>query len=206
MGGEKQTQQSQQQTKTEYTASPEERQMISGQMDLFNQNKGALGDVQKNSLGLINLLLQGQGLPGYLNQLPGGISGDVTDSIVNQSLKDIAPQFQSAGILDSGTAAQISSRNASDIRTNAAQFNLQNLMQLLNLAVGGQAQVQAPIMQQTSMLGSQLAGLRSVNQIGSSSQTTMGMNPFVKSFQQSAGKTLGSPQFSAGPFSFYGGG
>lgn len=135
-------------------------------------------------------------MPGYLNTLPGGISEDVVGSITQQSLQDIMPQFQKSGILDSGTAAQISSRTAADIRNQAKQFNIQNLMQLLNVGVGGQAQVQQPALATSQMLNQSLAGLRSINQSGS--QTTLGMNPFLKSFQQSLGQTLGSPKIPIG--------
>ena len=129
-------------------------------------------------------------MPGYLNTLPGGISEDVTNSITQQSLQDIMPQFQSAGILDSGTAAQISSRTAADVRNQSAQFNIQNLLQLLNLGVGGQAQVQQPLLTTSGQYSQSLSGLRSINQTGSSS--TLGMNPFLKSFQTSAGSGIGN--------------
>lgn len=137
-------------------------------------------------------------MPGYLNTLPGGISEDVVGSITQQSLQDIMPSFQKSGILDSGTAAQISSRTAADIRNQAAQFNIQNLMQLLNVGVGGQAQVQQPALATSQMLNQSLAGLRSINQTGSSSGVTIGMNPFLKSFQTSLGTSLGSGSFGSG--------
>ena len=192
MGKDKTQQTAQTQTETKYTATPEERQLQASQLGQATAFDPIQRQLNSNAGGLINSLLQGQNLPGYLNQLPGGIDQGVTNDIVGQSLQDLYPQFQQAGILDSGTAAQISGRTAADIRTNAAQFNLQNLMQLLNLAVGGQAQVQQPIMQNNQMLGQGLAGLRTMNQTGSSTQTTIGMNPFLKSFQTSLGNTLGS--------------
>lgn len=143
-----------------------------------------------NGGNLVNMLLTGQALPGYLKGLPGGISPDVTQGIVDQSLRDIAPSFQSNGILDSGVAASIAGRTAGDIRMQSEQFNLQNLLQLLNLGVGGQAQVQQPILGVSGQLGGRLAGLRSINSTGTT--TTMGMNPFLRSFQTSAGNALGS--------------
>ena len=63
---------------------------------------------------------------------------------------------------------------------------------MLNLGVGGQAQIQSPLLQQSGQLGSQLAGLRSTT------QTQTSMNPFLKSFQTSLGNTLGSPTFGFG--------
>src|SRR3990167_9415251 len=154
------------------TPTAEETRLNQLDLQLREQNQGALGQVQGNSLNLANLLLQGQQLPGYLQGLPGGISPDVTQSIVDQSLRDIKPSFQQGGILDSGVAASVAGRTAGDIRMNSAQFNLQNLQQLLNLAVGGQAQVQQPIIGQAGALGQRLAGLRSVNQTGTTNQTT----------------------------------
>src|SRR3990167_7748159 len=173
------------------TPTAEETRLNQLDLQLRERNQGALGDVQGNSLNLANLLLKGQGLPGYLGGLPGGVDEGVTQSIVDKSLRDIKPSFQQGGILDSGVAASVSARTAGDIRRNSAEFNINNLMQLLNLATGNAAQVQTPILAQSSDLGGRLAGLRSVNQTGNSNTTTKSMNPFLKSFQQSAGTSLG---------------
>lgn len=178
-----------QESQTKYTPTPEEQQLQRLQLDQAKAFDPYQRQIQASGGELITNLLKGQSLPGYLNTLPGGISSDVTQGIVDQSLKDIAPQFQSSGILDSGVAAQIAGRTAGDIRNQSAQFNLQNLMQLLNLAVGGQAQVQAPSLNTQAQLGQSLSGLRQVNQSGSTS--TFGMNPFLKSFQTSFGEGLG---------------
>jgi hypothetical protein len=130
-----------------------------------------------SGLDLSQLLLTGQPLPGYLGGLPGGISEDVTQGIVDRSLRDIAPSFQQSGLLDSGVRASIGARTAGDIRLGSATFNLQNLQQLLNLAVGGQAQpFQAPIAL-SGQLGERLAGLRSTQTQGTSSTTST--NPFL---------------------------
>lgn len=172
-------------------ATPEERQLNQLQLEQARAFDPIQRQLNANGGNLVNQLLTGQALPGYLNTLPGGISPDVTQHIVDQSLRDLYPQFQSSGILDSGVAASIAGRTAGDIRASAEQFNIQNLQQLLNLAVGGQAQVQQPMLNTTSQLGSRLAGLRTTN------QTITAMNPFLKSFQESAGKTLGSPKVNA---------
>lgn len=179
------------------TPTPEETRLNQLDLQAREANQQGTIDIQRNSLNLGNLLLQGMNLPGYLQGLPGGISPQVTDELVQQSLADIKPSFQQGGILDSGVAASIAGRTAGDIRLNSAQFNLQNLMQLLNQAIGGQAQVQQPIIGQSQILGQRLAGLRSVNQSGTSSgtTTTTAMNPFLKSFQTSLGNSLGSGSF-----------
>ena len=165
-------------------------------------NQSGLINVQQGGLDLSNLLLRGQNLPGYLKDLPYGISPDVTQGLVDQSLRDIQPYFQQGGLLDSGTKASVMGRTAGDIRRTSAEFNLGNLQQLLNLAVGGQAQVQQPILAQSQALGSRLAGLTSWNQTGNTTNITKSMNPFLKSFQTSLGQTLGSPSFKSGGFGF----
>lgn len=180
MGADKTT------TKTSAEATPEERQLNQLQLEQAKSFDPQQRQMNQNAGNLVNQLLTGQSLPGYLNTLPGGISPDVTQHIVDQSLRDLYPQFQSSGILDSGVAASIAGRTAGDIRASAEQFNIQNLQQLLNLAVGGQAQVQQPMLHTTSQLGSRLTGLRS------STSTVTAMNPFLKSFQQSAGQGLGN--------------
>ena len=187
MGGDRQkTQQTQQ---TQYTATPEEREMERAQLEQFRQVSPYQTQVQKSGLNLSNLLLGGQQLPGYLQGLTGGIDENQIQNIVRQSLRDIPTSLQASGILDSGEGQEYYARQAAGVRSNVAQFNIQNLQQLLNQALGGQAQVQQPINQATGMLGSQLAGLRSINQTGTT--TTIGMNPFLKSFQQGAGSEFG---------------
>jgi len=195
MGKEKASTTTVQNTTSTPTPTAEETKLNQLDLQLREQNQGAMGDIQKNSLNLGNLLLQGLQLPGYLSGLPGGIDEGVTNSLVQQSLRDIKPSFQQGGILDSGVAASIGARTAGDIRMNSAQFNLQNLQQLLNLAVGGQAQIQQPQISQAGMLGQRLAGLHTVNQTGTTNQTTTSMNPFMKSFQTSLGSSLGSGSF-----------
>src|SRR5258708_5019312 len=46
----------------------------------------------------------------------GGIGEEQTQSMVNASLRDIAPQFQANGLINSGTAIQAASRSAADVR------------------------------------------------------------------------------------------
>lgn len=131
----------------------------------------------------------------------GGVNDQQTQSMVNASLRDIYPQFQSAGILDSGEAIQGGVRAAADVRNQNAQFNVSAAQNLFNLASGGQSNLQGQLQSNTNNLSNQLAGLRTVNSSGS----TIGMNPFLKSFQQSAGQNLGSAAFKLpGGFSFGG--
>lgn len=182
------------------TPTPEETRLNQLQIQATEQTQPQLIQAQKSGLNLINQLLTGQEqLPGFFTQLGQGISPQITNDIVQQSLRDIMPSFQQSGILDSGVAASIAGRTAGDIRRASEEFNIGNRLNLLNLALSGQAQVQQPILGQAEMLGSRLAGLRSVNQQGttSMSSTQYAMNPFLKSFQQSLGQSLGSGSFGS---------
>lgn len=203
MGSKEKTTVVQDQNQTQKaTATPEEQEYNKLKLDQQKEVNPLETRNIKSGLDLSNLLLQGLNLPGYLNQLPGGIDQGTTDSIVNESMRQIKPGFKQGGILDSGVAASISARTAGDINRSAKEFNINNLMQLLNLAVGGQANPINPILSAGAALSQSLGGLRSINTTGTGSTTTKGMNPFMKSFQTSAGQTLGSPSFKSGGFSF----
>ena len=201
MGGERTTTtsqgtQSSNQTQTA-TMNPKEEELLALRIEREKAAQGDMIGAQTAGLKLVQQLLQGtEPLPGFFQQMSAGISPTVTQDIVNQSMADIAPQFSQYGLLDSGTHASVAGRISGDIRRASEEFNIGNKFNLLNLALSGQAQVQQPLMAQSQMLGSQLAGLRSVNSQGSGSYSGMssvlGMNPFMKSFQQSAGQSLGS--------------
>lgn len=151
---------------------------------------------QQQGLGLINQLLTGQALPGYLGQLPGGISPEAIGTQASRLAGQYGAGFQNLGIADSGVAFRETARGiGQELLFPAEQFNLQNIAQLLNLAVGGQATVQQPILAGAGQLGAQLAGLRGITQTttGGGGTTTMtGMNPFMRSLQQAAGTSLGT--------------
>lgn len=166
---------------------------------------------QQQGLDLLSILLSGGvgaggQLPGFLKGLPGGISPEVTQDIVNRSLGDVRAGMQGGGLMDSGVRSALEARTSADIRTQSEQFNLQNLQQLLNIGVGGQAQTFAGPLGFGSQLSQSLAGLRGTSQSGSTTgrTTSIGPNPFLQSFQTSLGQTLGSPKFGIGPFGFGG--
>lgn len=184
---------------TTVTATPQEQQLEQLQLNRQTANAPQQQQLDTNQYSLANQLLTGQNLPGNL-QGAQGISDAQNQSMVNSSVRSVLPQFQSAGILDSGIAAQGAIRAAQDTSNQNAQFNVSAFQNLLNQALGGSSNLTGNNTQSNQVLGGQLAGLRSTNTSGS----TIGMNPFLKSFQQSAGKTLGSPQVSAGPFTFGG--
>ena len=193
MGKEKQGTTSQQTQTQQVQQTPEEERL--NQLDLALREAGQEGllGVQGAGLNLSQLLLKGQPLPGYLGDLPGGISPEAIGAEATKFAREAGPGFQQLGIGDSGVAFRETARGiASDVLFPAEQFNTQNLSQLLNLAIGGQAQVQSPILSGAGMLGQRLGGLRSTTTTGFGSQTQLGMNPFLKSFQTSLGEKLGS--------------
>ena len=195
MGSEKETVKTETQTQQtqQATATPEETALNKLTLERAQAAQPGQLELQKNMLNLVNALALGQDFPGYLSGLPGGISPEMTTDISRQAISDIRPSFQVGGILDSGVAAAISGRVAGDVRRASAEFNIGNLLNLLNLAVGGQAQVQQPLLAQTAGLGAQLAGLRQVSTTrtgtGTGTQTTA--NPFLQNFQSSLGQTFG---------------
>lgn len=185
--GEKTTTQSSQTA----TATPQEQALMQQQIDMNNFMNPYAKQNYADLSGNIQAVLEGrqpqaQGI--------GGISDAQNQSMVNQSVRSVLPQFQSAGILDSGVAAQGAIRAAQDTSNQNAQFNVSAAQNLFNLASGGQSNLQGQYQNNTNNLTSQMAGLRTINQSGS----TIGMNPFLKSFEQSAGKTLGAPKFNFG--------
>lgn len=198
MGKEKQTSTVVQNSTTTPTPTAEETRLNQLQLQDYEASQPGRQAVNNAGLTLAEQLLQGRNLPGYLEPLPFGISEDVTGSIVQNSLRDLNTQMAASGagtFMESGVAQQAGVRAAADVRNQASQFNLQNLQQLLNLAVGGQAVPLAYGESVGGQLGQRLAGLRSVNQTGNSNTTNLSMNPFMKSFQQSAGTSLGKGIF-----------
>lgn len=194
MGGEKTTTQ---QSRTE-TMTPEERALLQQQQQM---NSFMQPYAQKNYAALsdnINAILMGQ-KPNA--QGIGGIGDDQVNEIVRNSLRDIPTSLQASGVLDSGSAQEYYGRQASGVRSGLAQFNTTAAQNLFNLASGGQSNLQGQYQGNTNAMTSQLSGLRTINQSGS----TIGMNPFLKSFQTSAGQTLGAPRLELpGGFKFGG--
>lgn len=189
MPGEKTTTQSSQTA----TASPEEKQLQQQQISMNNFMQPFAQSNYAALSGNINSILTGQTPQA---QGIGGISDAQNQSMVNQSVRSVLPQFQSAGILDSGIAIQGGIRAAQDISNANAQFNTSAAQNLFNLASGGQSNLQGQFQGNTNSLFGQMQGLRTTNQSGS----TIGMNPFLKSFQTSLGQGLGSIPGKIGQF------
>ena len=180
-------QQSQQPTPT-----PQETRLLDLQAEAIEATQPQLVETQKQALGLASQLLTGQELPGFLSELPGGISPEVTEGITREALRDVGAQAQFSGLLDSGVTADIAARTSADIRRASEEFNIGNLLNLLNLAVGGQAQIQAPVLQQQAQFGGQLAGLRDIQTSGTTTSTLSRPNPFLTSFAGGLGRGLGA--------------
>ena len=122
----------------------------------------------QNAFALGNQLLTGVSNQGgsQWQSLIGGVTPEQVQSQVNTQDRTLRGSLQQAGIYDSGTSASSRLRSAADLSNQNAQFNVGTLQNALNLALSGQAQVQAPAQGATSQLGSQLAGLRSINTQG----------------------------------------
>ncbi len=165
-----------------------------GQLPTLDRMSGQIGEEQIGRLvsqGLEDIMPQFQssgildsGVAAELSgELATGIRTDVAESNLERSLA--IDEFN----LERQRAAQ-----EYDIGMDYSRqaFNQGQLLNLLNLGVGGQAQVQSPILAQSGMLANNLAGLRSTSMSGTTNTQQTMMNPFLKSFQQSLGQNLGS--------------
>jgi hypothetical protein len=88
-------QQSQQPTPT-----PQETRLLDLQAEAIEATQPQLVETQKQALGLASQLLTGQELPGFLSELPGGISPEVTEGITREALRDVGAQAQFSGLSD----------------------------------------------------------------------------------------------------------
>lgn len=173
-------------TSTAY-ATPQEQQLENNELQESNANLPNQMSVNNNSAALINSILTGS-----YNGAGAGITPQQNQSMVNQSLRDIAPQFQTSGILNSGEAGQVATQTAA-LTTNAnAQFNVQADQNLKNMALGMGSQWSSNNNQGNQIVGNQLAGLRTVN--GNSSSLT---NPFLQSFYNGVGTGAANTATSA---------
>jgi hypothetical protein len=175
------------------TATPEERELMRMDIDARKQIQPQQLETQKAGLDLVNRLLAGEtDLPGFFGQIGRGISPEITSEISQKAVADLMPSFQASGIMDSGVSASVAGRTAGDIRRVSEEFNIGNKLNLLNLALSGQAQVQQPILAQSSQLASQLAGLRAITTSGTQQQTTTSPNNYFGQALSGFGKGFGT--------------
>lgn len=162
--------------------------LLNNEMQVSNANVGNQMSVNNNSANLINSLLTGT-----YSGAGSGISSQQNQSMVNQSLRDIAPQFQTAGILNSGEAGQLATQTAALTSNANAQFNVQASQNLLNAGLGGSSAWSGNAMSGNQVVGNQLAGLNKVT--GSSVQT---QNPFLNTFYSGLGNAASGASFEQG--------
>lgn len=210
MGNDKQSTESsgQSQSQQQYTPSAEEKELQQIMLRNARAMEGPNLDVNKEMTSVVKGLLTGgaSGLPDVYNKLFGGIDESMIRELAGEAIADITPGFQKSGILDSGVAASIAGRTAGDIRRNVAENNLTRVFNLLQTGLGYGGQQQQAASSSLSGLAGLVKGTGTTNTTGSFNQmsTTTSMNPFLKSFQQSLGSTLGSPKVAMGTFSFGG--
>jgi len=177
-----------------YQPTPTENALMGNELALSNAAlPGQISNTQQ-SQGLTSSLLQGANLPGYLNTLPGGVSQGQSQNEAQLGLQGLATQFQQMGGLDSGSFAQAGANAYANTMNQNAQFNVENLANLLNLA-SGQAYNNAGLTSaNNSMLGTQSGALA-----GSTGTSTIFANPFSQAISGlSAINGAGASTSSAG--------
>jgi hypothetical protein len=160
---EKITQTDSRSSETQTTEQRERQQEVAlNELDLALRQgiQGGLAGSTGAGLGALTAILRGEELPGNLAGIAGGISPEVTQRTVDQALSDVAPQFQSLGLSDSGVRARLGAEMSGDIRAANERFNIQNRLNLLKAGLTGISQVQQPAFLFSQGLGQRLAGLR----------------------------------------------
>lgn len=161
-----------------------ESQLMSNELSLSNAALPGQIQNQGYAQNLQGLLMTGQSLPGYLSGLPGGVSQNQSMNEAALGNQSIATQYQAMGGLDSGSAAQAMAGNTANTLNSNAQFNVENLANLLNLASGQAYQNAGLSSSNNAMLGSQSGALASTN-------TTNTTNPFLTNLYSSLGSSVG---------------
>lgn len=171
-----------QSSNTNYTPTSTETALMGNELQL--SNAALPGQIQntQQSQGLISQLLTGGSLPGYLNNLPGGVSNATSLNEAQLGVQGLASQFNQAGGLDTGSYQQAGANAYANTLNQNAQFNVQNLAQLLNLASGQAYNNQGQVTANNGALGSQSGALAS-----SSSNIALTSNPFLQSFYSGLG-------------------
>lgn len=137
----------------------EETRLNQLDVELREKTQGGLIGMNTEALSLGTQLLKGGELPGWMSGITGGINDAVINSMIGQQGRDIQAGMASNNMLDSGTNAAVSARGGREVRTGVAQWNLQNQLNALSLALTGNVQLQEPIMQSSSGMGQRLTTL-----------------------------------------------
>lgn len=162
-----------------------------------NLGEGAISDLTGKALGDLNTQLAMSGAGTFLESgASQAIGAKTSGDIRRQSYESNIERQLAIKEYNEAMRKQQEEGNI-NIQQTKEQFNLGQLLNLLNLATGSSAQVQAPILTSTGQLSSRLSGLRTTNTSGTQTtdSTKTSMNPFLKSFQQGAGASLGGGLF-----------
>jgi len=161
MGGSKGSESTQSGSTTQQRQpTKEETRLNQLDVELREKTNPFLMAMQTQGLQLGTQLLEGRTpLPGWMQGMEQGISPEVTQGIVDESLKDVDAKMAGQGLMDSGTRASVMARTSGDIRRASEEYNIGNKLNMLNLALTGQAQVQSPILGFSSNLGQRLTTL-----------------------------------------------
>jgi len=155
----------------------------------------AIADISRKAVGDIQPFFQQQGIidSGTNLEVSGSIAGDIRRQVAESNL-----QRQLA--IREGNIGRDFAQNQFEASSQFSQegFNIGNLFNLLNLGVGGQAQVQQPLLAQSSQLARSFAGLQPVTQTGAQSGGTttgtnvggFGSNPFLVALAGGVGGKL----------------
>ena len=155
------------------TPTAEETALNQRNLRIAQATEGGQTTMQQNALALGNQLLTGgTDMLGYFQKMMAGIDANTMGHQASRFVTGAMPGMQQSGLTNSGTAARsIAKGVASEVQMPAETFNIGSWQNALNLALSGQAQVQAPIQANASSLATSLAGLRSVNTSGTTSTT-----------------------------------
>ena len=163
-------------------ATDEERALNNLMLQSSKSNIPLTTQTQQNALSLINQLLAGNTLPGLFANA-GGISQNQIDEMAGKAASDVLPGMQSLGLADSGAAAELAAKTSAGVRSDAAQFNSNQALNLLNTAMAGQTQAQAPVLSASESLGARLEGLRTIYSAAiNKTRTTAGSQSLTAGF------------------------
>jgi hypothetical protein len=150
------------------TATPEETELNKLRLEQNKAYASSQTDMYKNAFGLGNQLLTsfGDKSGSQWQSLIGGVTPAQMQAQAMQAGRLTNASLNQAGLVDSGVGKVMNARAMSDSMNSNAQFNVGAQQNALNLALSGQAQVQAPAQGNTNSLASSLAGLRSTQTTG----------------------------------------
>jgi len=150
-------------TTTTVQSTPEQDALNQALLDFVNATSPGLIEATESGTDLVTQLfggLLGGDVSGPLGDAIAGISPEVTQDLVDQSLADVAASAQFGGILDSGVSAELAARTSADIRNAAEQFNIGNISNLTSIGLGGVSTLSQPFSTTTSTLADSLATLQ----------------------------------------------